>query len=144
MHELDGWVSEYFVNPLIPAYSIRDSSGYGLSQWETMLHCNIVSHWLSSYPEWSLQYWTKSLKTAQVQFQNCPQLKLCCHLNFNGLVQERRNSSALAMELHLSWTNPLIYFLKNTHNGLPIARQPRQSMACLLWVHSMVYVLPLQ
>ena len=29
--------------------------------------------------------------------------------NINGLVQERRNSSALAMELRLSCTNPLIY-----------------------------------
>ena len=31
----------------------RDHSGYGLSQWEMMLHCN-TSHWLSPYPEWSL------------------------------------------------------------------------------------------
>ena len=29
----------------------------------------------------------------------------------DGLVQEKRNSSALAMELRLSCTNPLIYFL---------------------------------
>ena len=28
-----------------------------------------------------------------------------CHID--GLVQERRNSSALAMELRLSWTNPI-------------------------------------
>ena len=28
--------------------------------------------------------------------------------NCHGLVQERRNSSALAMELSLSWTNQLI------------------------------------
>ena len=27
-------------------------SGYGLSQWETTLHCNVVSYWLSPYPEW--------------------------------------------------------------------------------------------
>ena len=32
----------------------RAHSGYGLSQWETMLHCNVVSHWLSPYPEWAL------------------------------------------------------------------------------------------
>ena len=29
--------------------------------------------------------------------------------NIDGLVQERRNSSALAMELRLSCTNPSIY-----------------------------------
>ena len=27
--------------------------GYGLSQWETTLHCNVISHWLSPYREWS-------------------------------------------------------------------------------------------
>ena len=31
---------------------------YGLSQWETTLHCNVVSHWLSSYTEWPLTYMT--------------------------------------------------------------------------------------
>ena len=31
------------------------------------------------------------------------------HYDMNGLVQERRNSSALAMELRLSCTNPSIY-----------------------------------
>ena len=34
------------------------------------------------------------------------------HYNcINGLMQERRNSSALAMELHLSCINPSIYIL---------------------------------
>ena len=27
----------------------RDQSGYGLSQWETTLHCNVVFQWLSLY-----------------------------------------------------------------------------------------------
>ena len=31
-----------------------DHSGYGLSQRETALHCNVVSLWLSPYSEWSL------------------------------------------------------------------------------------------
>ena len=31
---------------------------------------------------------------------------------FDGLVQERRNSNALAMELCLSCTNPSIYIVK--------------------------------
>ena len=39
---------------------------------------------------------------------------LCRVLGYiNGLVQERHNSSALVMELHLSCTNPLIYGLDN-------------------------------
>ena len=32
----------------------RNHSGYELGQWEMMLQCNAVSHWLSPYPEWSL------------------------------------------------------------------------------------------
>ena len=33
----------------------RHDSGYGLRQWETTLYCNVVSHWLSSYSDWSLR-----------------------------------------------------------------------------------------
>ena len=32
----------------------RDHTGHGHSQWETIFQCNIFSHWLSPYPEWSL------------------------------------------------------------------------------------------
>ena len=35
--------------------------------------------------------------------------------DFDGLVQERCNSSALAMELRLSCTNPSTYFMMRTH-----------------------------
>ena len=31
-----------------------DHSVYASSQWETMLQCNIVSHWLGAYTKWSL------------------------------------------------------------------------------------------
>ena len=33
-----------------------DNFVYGLSQWETTLHCNVASHWLSPYTKWPLQY----------------------------------------------------------------------------------------
>ena len=40
---------------IIILYIFRNQgSGYVLSPWETTLQCNIVSHWLSPYPEWSL------------------------------------------------------------------------------------------
>ena len=32
----------------------RDYFVNGPSQWETTLHCNIVSHWLGAYTKWSL------------------------------------------------------------------------------------------
>ena len=31
----------------------KDDSEYGLSKWESTLQCNVVSRWLSPYPEWS-------------------------------------------------------------------------------------------
>ena len=43
----------------------RAHSGYELSQWETTLQCNVVSHWLRPYTEWSMNkplpepMWTK-------------------------------------------------------------------------------------
>ena len=40
----------------LPCYLIhRDHSWYVGSQWETTLHCNVVSHWLSAYAEWTLK-----------------------------------------------------------------------------------------
>ena len=32
----------------------RDQSMQVLSQWETKLHCNAISHWLGAYIKWSL------------------------------------------------------------------------------------------
>ena len=47
------------VIPLIDTMMIsymhnKDHSEFGFSQWETTLHCNVASHWLSPYPEWSI------------------------------------------------------------------------------------------
>ena len=39
---------------LFPIVHHRDLSVYGPSQWKTPLQCNIISHWLSPYPEGSL------------------------------------------------------------------------------------------
>ena len=33
---------------------VRDLSVHAPSQWETTLHCNVVSHWLCTYTKWSL------------------------------------------------------------------------------------------
>ena len=32
----------------------RDHFVYAPNQWETMLHCNVASHWQGTYIEWSL------------------------------------------------------------------------------------------
>ena len=33
----------------------RDRFVFAPSQWETTLHCNVVSHWLGAYTKWSLR-----------------------------------------------------------------------------------------
>ena len=38
---------------LLPSLNAGVPEPTGGSQWETMLHCNMVSHWLSPYPGWS-------------------------------------------------------------------------------------------
>ena len=38
----------------LQAVLFRDYSGYGLSQWEMTLHHDMVSNWLSPYPEISI------------------------------------------------------------------------------------------
>ena len=53
VHELHWWVNTLSYHCYL---GIRDHSGYGLSQWETTLPCNVFSHWLSPYLEWSLWY----------------------------------------------------------------------------------------
>ena len=39
---------------LVPNLFLRDHFVYAPSQWEMMLHCNIVSHWLGTYTKWFL------------------------------------------------------------------------------------------
>ena len=34
--------------------SSKSMANYDFRQWETTLHCNAISHWLSPYQEWSL------------------------------------------------------------------------------------------
>ena len=37
-------------------YHGRDHFVYVPSQWETTLHCNVVSYWLGAYTKWSLSW----------------------------------------------------------------------------------------
>ena len=56
--EVKAWLSDYMpcksgkCNYL---YMPRGHFMYAPSQWETTLQCNVVSHWLGAYAEWSLQ-----------------------------------------------------------------------------------------
>ena len=83
---------------------LRDDSRFEPSQWETALFCNNISHWPGASLESSLCFvW------GQIE----------------GLVQERRNSSASAMELCLSCTNPWkLWSVTKTERSYPVDRQP--------------------
>ena len=41
--------------------NIRDHFVNVPSQWETMLHCNVISHWLGAFTKWSLKITTTNL-----------------------------------------------------------------------------------
>ena len=78
-------------------YRYRDHFLNAPNQWET-LYFNIVSYWLCAFTEWSLEILDEGSASSLLSNQ------------MDGLVQGR-NSIANALELHLSCTNPLIWFL---------------------------------
>ena len=71
--------------------------------------------------------------------------KSYCEDHIDGLVQERRNSSALTMELRLSCTNPSIWWFC-LHNGVPILAKQHLYISILwpsnvIWHHTTWYTL---
>ena len=99
------------------------------------LHCNGISLWLGAYLDWSLMSlvlltvflnvspcYIEILNHTQYWFLHCVQyeqttLYTGAQYDINELVQEKRNSMANALELHLSCTNPSIYV---THRAIMI------------------------
>ena len=76
----------------------------GIILWIRPANDDVISHWLGAYTKWALNWWHKHNKTKQSQAQH--QDYFMVHID--GSVQERRNSIANALELHLSFTNPSI------------------------------------
>ena len=54
----------------------------------------------------------------------------CSLYDFDGLVQERRNSSALTMESHLSCINPLIWTLQQRADSIKILSYQYRKSYC--------------
>ena len=65
------WISLYSNWP-----PLMDHSGYGPSQWETTLQCNVVSHWLSRYRESSLRFKTGAWGRCNIGYPMESHLKL--------------------------------------------------------------------
>ena len=49
-------VPERWIKKFNRGMECREHSEFGRSQWETTLHCNVVSHWLCPYSEWSVEW----------------------------------------------------------------------------------------
>ena len=47
--------------------NFKDHHGYGLSQWDATLQCNVASHGLYPNPEWSLKLWLSNMNTSENQ-----------------------------------------------------------------------------
>ena len=62
---------------------------YVPSQWEKILQCNVIFHWLSTYPKWSLCYmkikyvwmlWKMGVHLVKCWFQNTSHI-VCCTIS---------------------------------------------------------------
>ena len=87
---------------------------YNTSQEISTFH-DFVVFWfvlfwsISTKSSWLLHWHCGNLWLTQYKWNNRKVVALQLSSSINGLVQQRSNSSALAMELHLSCTNPSIY-----------------------------------
>ena len=105
--------------------SPRTDSKFALSQWETALLCNALSHWLgsnlesalspgSSSQDKNIQYDIVYLRIQQVWYLIWnPEVKVLLTDYIGGLVQERCNSIADTLGLCLLCANPSIKVNKN-------------------------------
>ena len=88
-------------------YDFRADSRFEPSQWETALLCNDVSHWLSAHLVSAL--WLCCICRWLLACSDIAVLKYWTTqslLHIYVLVQERRNSRVLAMQLRFSCTKP--------------------------------------
>ena len=103
-----------------PCVMIRDCvsghSGYELGQWEMMLQCNAISHWLSSYPEWPLCLHSNSracgVRVSMSGVQVHKYLTVCSGLNSlwpSDAIWRLRSGSTLALVMAWCLTAPSHY-----------------------------------
>ena len=89
--------------------TFRADSRFGPSHWETSLQSNGISHWLGVSLESALHKTNKRhpiIDLWRLDMEYCLWDQI---IMFDSLVQEKCNSSALAMELHLSCTSPSMF-----------------------------------
>ena len=128
---------------------------YKLSQSEMMLQCNVISHWQSRYPEWSLHSFPKYnfLFTLYFMCASAQFYVLCLHKShMDGLVQlstsvtlsnrDTLNASILRQDLiaHM-YTQDTILVHWDRHwshqigDGFSLLYPTQQSWGGVYWIH---------
>ena len=92
-------------NMILYYYMWLHHSGYGRSQWEMTLHCNVISHWLRPYYEWSLDFskvkWTCFKFSSAYDCLLLKSIKLAMYLLISGMVSVRiENIGAISLCTH--------------------------------------------
>ena len=128
---------------LSPSFNVSvlagTNSGYGFSQWEMTLQCNVISHWLSLYPEWSLYWWQE----IELHDMLCTELVLSRHhwlANYLGngsltviqFYSKGKNASQCLIFAAACWS---IYLAVTMHClGVPKNTKLKLMMICCLSV----------
>ena len=81
-------------------YCCRDIFVYAPCQWETMLQCNVASHWLGAYTKWSL-LWSGRCQPSTI----CKCLDWYPHKWLQSLPLIWRLGASLAPNLQMSCTD---------------------------------------
>ena len=108
----------------------RLSTLLALCEWNALVTGGILTQWAGDENIWCFLCCYREQtagKTAELLVIWDAMMLTWHHWNIDGLVQERRNSSALAMELRLSCTNPSIYNMKH------VASIPITPFLCVSW-----------
>ena len=96
------------------------------SQWETTLHCNVVSHWPGTYTKWSLHlsWWdmliTQELLTSASVYAAfiCPALdQSCCSIDIWGIIILHED---LSMTCYMSFSVMRIDFFYICHFSMEL------------------------
>ena len=104
----------------------RGHCGYGLSQWQTTLHCNVGCHWLSQHKDWSLYIHSEPVSQEPVSLRlMTSQLK--------DIVTHAQKYMTVKCTFCGVWVQNFVWNFKGalwnfTQNSEPIHRQ-----ICILW-----------
>ena len=87
----------------------RDHFSYAPSQWETTLHCNVVSHWLGAYTKWTLEWLTFADNISNERFGFCLKfhwsLLLSVQLTNSGVGDKPLPEPVMALFYDIIWHN---------------------------------------